>query len=86
MVDRGSVMQMAGSVHVGLCITATLDPEKFQRVFENGIENGRMHVERGGGVFPDDDEIFALFCQARKIGLGKLFGPALRFEIIDGVG
>ena len=44
-----------------------------------------MHVEGGGGVFPNDNEIFALLRKARKIGLRKLFSPARSFrsEFID---
>ena len=80
MSDFGAVFQVAGLVEVRICITAALNPEELQGVFEDGIVDGRVHMECCRSVFAYDKEVFACCRKRSKIGSVQVF-----FFCADGV-
>lgn len=71
--DLGTVFQVAGLVEVRLRVTAALDAEELQGIFENGVVDGRVHVEGCGGVGAYDKEVLALGIERREVGAVEVF-------------
>ena len=87
--DGGAVFDMAGTVQLGMRVSATLDSKKFQSGFKNRIEQVFVDDELKRGVLPDDEEIGSRRSQIGKIRGVELFGAAgkgiRRTEFIDGI-
>ena len=87
VVYLGTVFKVAGGVEMGLGVAATLDAEELQGVFEDGVVDGRVHVEGGRGVVAHDDVVFALGIEGREVGTVQVFflraGGVLRAELVD---
>ena len=68
-------------------VAAALDSEELERVFEDGVVDGRMDMERGRGVRADDDEVFALLGKLGEVRareeLGLVAYGILRAEFVD---